>query len=96
MAIYQCKSCGAVYMNPQRDGASYFHSCAPTHNPAYEAQFTLDEKGERRAQGPLDPTIPQRLERLDKRDENVTQMPDGKTAISSEGKGRDTLPPVKG
>lgn len=92
MAKYQCKACGAVYLNPQPDRTSYFHACAPVHNAAYDAQFTVDEKGDRIPKGPLDPAIPEMLEKPGKRDENVEVKPDGKVAPKSDGTGKDTLP----
>lgn len=96
MARYQCKACGGVYTDPARDGSRYFHSCAPVHNPAYEAQFEIDRDGNRVPKGPLDPTIPEATEHPTKRDENVEPKPDGKTAPKSDGTGRDTLPSAKG
>lgn len=96
MAEFQCKTCGGVYRDPQPNGARYFHSCPPTHNPDYDAQFTLDEKGERILKGRPDPAIPEMLERTGKRDENVETKPDGKTAPKSDGAGRDRLPGAKG
>ena len=92
MAKYQCKTCGAVYLNPQRDGASYFHGCSPVHNPDYDGQFVISEKGDRRPKGPLDPDIPEMLEHPQKRDENVEVKPDGKVAPKAEGAGKETRP----
>lgn len=91
MATYRCKACQAVYVDPQLDGTSYFHSCAPVHNPAYDAQFTIDASGNAVPRRPLDPRIPDMQERPDKRDENVEMKPDGKLAPKVTGKGRDTL-----
>jgi len=92
MPIFRCKACQSVYVNPQRDGTSYFHTCAPIHNPAYEAQFTLDVDGNRIHKGPLNSAIPESLEHPNKRDENVVTQPDGKTVPKTPGTGRDTLP----
>lgn len=92
MAKYQCKVCGGVYLNPQRDGTSYFHSCAPIHNPVYDAQFTIDDKGDLVPKGIINPAIPDMLERPNKRDENVEVKVDGKTAPKNDGAGKDTLP----
>lgn len=88
---YHCKACGAVYVDPQRDGARYFHGCSPVHNPDFDAQFTVDEKGERAPKGPLDPDIPEMLEHPGKRDENVEVKSDGRPGPKETGAGRDTL-----
>jgi hypothetical protein len=96
MARYQCKSCEGTYESPQRDGASYFHSCAPIHNPEYDAQFTVDANGDLIAQGEVDPDIPEMLEHPDRRDENVVRQSDGKMSPKREGKGRETLLVKKG
>lgn len=36
MATLQCKSCGGVYDDVQRDGIRYFHACAPVTRVAVE------------------------------------------------------------
>lgn len=92
MANYRCRVCGGSYSNPQRDGGSYFHSCAPVHNPLYDAQFATDVNGDLVPKGPLNPAIPEMLERSGKRDENVEVKPDGKVAPKNDGAGKDTLP----
>lgn len=96
MSKYQCKACSGVYVDPARDGSRYFHSCAPIHNADYDAQFTIDDKGERVPKGPLNPEIPEMVEFPAKRDENVELKPDGKMQPKSDGVGKDTLPSVKG
>lgn len=96
MAEFQCKACGGTYRDPLPDGSRYFHACAPTHNAAYDAQFTIDDKGERIPKGPLAPAILEMLERPGKRDENVEVKSDGKTAPKTDGAGRDRLPGAKG
>lgn len=92
MAVYRCKVCSAVYVSPQLDGSSYFHACSPVHNAAYEAQFVIDDKGERVPKGKMDPLIPEMRERADKRNENIEVKPDGKVGPKAEGAGKDTLP----
>lgn len=92
MATYQCKVCLGVYQSPQRDKTSYYHACAPIHNAAYDGQFTIDPQGVPVPNGPLNPTIPEMLERPAKRDENPVIQPSGKTAPKSDGAGKDTLP----
>jgi hypothetical protein len=87
MSIYQCLACGAVYQDPQKDGSSYFHACAPLRNPDYDAQFKADPQGNRVPKGPLGPTIAEFIERTDKRDENVERKPDGSMSPKTPGKG---------
>lgn len=91
MAKYQCKACSGVYTDPARDGSRYFHSCAPVHNPAYDAQFVIDVNGSLIPRGTLNPAIPEMLERADRRDENVEPLPDGKTRPKNDGKGKDPI-----
>lgn len=91
MALYQCKICEGEYVDPQRDGGRYFHSCAPIHNPDYDAQFELDEKGDLLPKGPLDPAIKEMLERPDKRNENVETKPNGKVEPITNGEGKEQI-----
>lgn len=91
MATYQCKTCQGVYVDPQRDGMRYFHACAPIHNPAYDAQFDIDDEGNRVAKGAIDPNIPEMLERPNKRDENVERKPDGRVGPKADGPGKDVV-----
>lgn len=92
MSKYRCKVCLGVYESPQRDGSSYFHSCAPVHNVNYDKQFTPDPQNGLVPAGPIDPVVPEMLERPAKRDENPIPQPSGKTAPKSDGAGKDTLP----
>lgn len=92
MAKFQCKACGGAYFNPQRDGSSYFHACAPIHNPDYDAQFTMDGDGNRVPKNGVDPDIPEMLEHPSKRDENVEVKPDGKVEPKNDGEGKETVP----
>lgn len=91
MANFRCKACLGLYTSPQRGGVSYFHLCAPMHNPTYDAQFALDVNGDRVPKGPLNPAIPEMMERPDRRDENVMRQPDGQVVPKTPGTGRDTL-----
>lgn len=89
MALYTCKACSGTYSDPLPNGARYFHACAPVHNPAYDAQFTIDLAGNRIAVGLIDPTIPEMLEHPQKRDENVERKPNGTVGPKNDGPGRE-------
>lgn len=91
MATYQCKVCGGTYLDPQEDGSRYFHRCARLPNPAYLAQFALDEKGNTVPKGKIDITIARTVERPGARDENVEMKPSGHAGPKNDGTGKNTL-----
>ncbi len=84
----QCNECGSTYSDTQRDGAAYFHACAPIHNPAYQPDP---------AKGAFDPR--EMVERPGARNENIdetalklataggTKILAGPAPILSDGKG---------
>ncbi len=73
----RCQSCKGEYERTQRDGARYFHACAPLANPAHQPD-------------PAAPAFDPRetVERRNKRDENlVIDAASGKVRAISEGDG---------
>lgn len=91
MAEYRCTVCEGEYIDPQPDSLRYFHSCAPVHNPAYDAQFIVDALGIRVPVGIVDPAILEMVEKPDKRDENVEVKPDGKVEPKTNSGGKEPI-----
>jgi hypothetical protein len=88
MAKRQCRSCGGIYFDPQRDGLAYYHSCPPVtlvtvERLGVELEVALDQVLA------LDKELSRRdVPRPNARDENITLHRDGtRDSIVAEGAG---------
>ena len=105
MTTFKCNSCGATYLDQQRDGTRYFHACGPqitkravldaagaTVTPQVEAEIA-DGRNENTPPGLL--IVEGKLVRsqLIPGETGLFQLVPADTFLISEGKGRTQIAP---